>query len=416
MGNNNLELPWSSVMTSNNLQNQIHQRPPTISHRRLELKPTTFNYGRILASPYLNYEMASSPYLKDPVPWSYGREDVPKFLENYGVSLQSWQEWIDRASELWMERNESSQQFLQVRNFFAFLANVFPLNFIMIIYLDYAPYVILRDILFVLVMVISLFLCYRICCMDGTNSRIEKKWKDLIHNINSSIGKNQGISARPCYCIDIDDQDTNQYASWLYTVGVTFDMEMKDGIVSLDPVDKNLPMQQHQGTCFDSMQQIEIMPPTSEDINWRLELKPIEVEFSTTARLRCIRQHKSCTHDMTAPWSYGREEIPAELSSHGVTLTIWQEWVDRATTLWRERIQQKIINSTMDNSLRRLFVLYILFFVLAPNWIPWNSYSFLMGYVTIISIGYGFGRMLILWRDYEQQSEFLSNEKSGQIS
>jgi len=62
----------------------------------------------------------SNPILP-PVPWSHDREDVPLWLANQGVPLKAWQEWVDRANELWLERNQSNLATSKTMNCFFLL-------------------------------------------------------------------------------------------------------------------------------------------------------------------------------------------------------------------------------------------------------------------------------------------------------
>jgi hypothetical protein len=248
---------------------------------------------------------------------------------------------------------------------------------------------------------------------DDEIFRIEMKWSDLINHINSKLESTTTLGARHCYTPDIVGRDCCPRGINRYTVGIIFwnkdegenhPLSRKENN-KVNPNKEDMHMKQSGVNQFDSFRK--------NTSNWKLSLRPIDPNFGQDKG--CISwllcSSSTSKNNITVPWSYGRGEVPTWLSSQGVTLTLWQGWLDQASSLWIERIEQ---NEILWNRKRYMSLYYL---VILPLFVPWTLilpdeyYSYLLGFMSIITLIslYCFIAQ-VKWQE-KQQYAFLDNER-----
>jgi hypothetical protein len=338
-------------------------------------------------------------YSTDHVPWSHGREVVPLWLSNYGVILGVWQEWVDRGTSLWLERNAALRKLIESER-------TFRLLFILEIPLMIVSLILLLTTVFhvwylFLLFFIMFFLAYRICWRRYKNAvifRNEEKWSELIRDINSSLKNHTPISARHCYRQNIVNCDCCLTLLTTYTLGVVF--------WSDDP--KKFPTTecthhpQIGGDPYDTV----LKQSNADHLDWVIKLRPVDPNFGRVKGcIQCLWD--TSNQKIVVPWSYAREKVPTWLSFQGVTLTAWQGWLDQASSLWIERIQQSNKISKMKLLVNTLNLLICLPWTMI---IPTEDNPYLLGIMVMYSmIVLSFIVTFSKW-EVRQQYEFLENE------
>jgi hypothetical protein len=199
---------------------------PPLTETEFEWRPTNSNCGRITFCTDCWLLGGSKPV--PPVPWSHGREEVPLWLANQGVPLMAWQEWVDRADALWLERNQSNLTTFKTMScfFLVFLMTMgIAVGTVFFIPFDSVPRV--MGILFSLFFVLIVCLKCNSCRAQSKFLQNEAKWSDLIQDINrGKVCKDLGLHVKANQNQDhYYDSDTRAHTSVTYTVGLTFMIE-----------------------------------------------------------------------------------------------------------------------------------------------------------------------------------------------
>jgi hypothetical protein len=119
------------------------------------------------------------------------------WLANQGVPLKSWQEWVDRATSLWMERNRSNLNTSKIQTYlFLLFPIIMILTFVSVALLPWESKVYGTAIAFpsALLIIIALIILSRKAQSDFL--QIEDKWSDLVQDINRGICKDLGIHVK----------------------------------------------------------------------------------------------------------------------------------------------------------------------------------------------------------------------------
>jgi hypothetical protein len=196
-------------ITSNTIQNtnkksypktptKIPMDDPSATDTEFEWRPTDTNYGDMFFSS--NFCHLSSDNYFPPVPWSHGRDDIPLWLVNQGVPLNSWQNWVDRATSIWMERNRRKLNMYKAQCF------LFLCFFLMIILATMQLESDTIDIPFFILIVLFILSSLK---SNFDSLQVEAMWSDLIQDMNCGICKDLGIQVKP-------KQDQQDYYSWYY--------------------------------------------------------------------------------------------------------------------------------------------------------------------------------------------------------
>ena len=170
-----------------------------------------------------------------PVPWSHGREDVPLWLANHGVPLKSWQDWVDQATSLWMERNQRNLNTTKTRNcLFLLFPLMMILTFVSVALLPFEKKIYAMAIMFPSALVIMIILIIVSRKGESDFLQIEAKWSDLIQDINRGICKDLGIRVKAkqdqqhyfhSNSSDSGVHTSGSHYSISYTVGLIFMIE-----------------------------------------------------------------------------------------------------------------------------------------------------------------------------------------------
>jgi hypothetical protein len=104
----------------------------------------TIEFGLVPLNPFV-YCGLEAFYNTDQVPWSNGRDVIPLWLANHGVSVDLWQEWVDRATILWMEHNRVCQRQIKLGSNYAFR---FPIAMSLLIISPYLPSIMMFVVFF----------------------------------------------------------------------------------------------------------------------------------------------------------------------------------------------------------------------------------------------------------------------------
>jgi len=356
---------------------------------------------------------------EDQVPWSHGRESVPLWLANHGVALDAWQEWVDRATELWIDRNKVCRKLIMSGRNITLYSSI---NTALWLPTTYLP-----DTIIFFLWRFGLFLSSMLCCTYVLKwkrfrafelSRIEENWSDLIRDIQASLGKdNNGLIANNCYNETFGKLGCCPNAVHLYTIGIRFIHNSKDGYTTYhdDSCRKTSFLTNHMRTrdygskCLYDLHE---SPSTlqTDDINVTLKLIPCDLNFGQNLT---SLSHPKCTHsqNIVIPWSHGPDEVPNWLSSRGVTLTSWQEWVNQASVLWIDRIQQSNKHSRIENKcLLGIMVILLLTIIPFLSFVPRESSYFQTGKWIIISFVFIYLCLAMTTLTFTQQSDFLKIE------
>jgi hypothetical protein len=201
--------------------------PSTTTETEFEWRPTNTNYGRM--SLCSDFWCLSGNDTIPPVPWSHGREEVPLWLSNQGVPLNAWQDWFDRATSLWMERNQSNLNTSKSRNcLFLLFPLIMILTFVSVALLPWESKIYGMAIIFPFTFMIMIVIL--VVSKKGQSNflEIEAKWSDLIQDINRGVCKDLGIRAKAKqdqqHYYHSNSSDSHIHSS-VYTVGLIFMIE-----------------------------------------------------------------------------------------------------------------------------------------------------------------------------------------------
>jgi hypothetical protein len=366
---------------------------------KFEWKPTNLNYGLVPLNIFC-YHGLDTFYNTDQVPWSHGREVVPLWLANDGVTLNTWQEWVDRGTALWIERNEVLRKLIKLGSTYTRLL-FFEISLIFIS--PYLPYTLVFLVWHIFLFFYIMFLfVYGIWWRRFKNEaiyRIEEKWSDLISDMNSILENHTPINAQHCYRQNTVSCSCCQRPLTNYTVGVTFCKKV-EGEKSLNE------------SSFRKMKPKDspTTESTFEDFIWEIKVRPVDPNYGRFKRFMSYVWGTS-DKDIMVPWSYERDKVPKWLSFQGVTLTEWQGWLDQANSLWIERIQQSNKISKMKLLMSLLYLPLLLLI-----WIPWRiviprEYShYLLRFIVLLSMILFCFLIAFSKFDQRQQFVFLENE------
>jgi hypothetical protein len=343
------------------------------------------NYGLVPLNLFSYHELDDF-YSINQVPWSHGREEVPLWLANYGVTLNNWQEWVDRGTSLWLERNEVLRKLIKLGSTYTWLG--FSTISLMII----SPYLPETSVFFACQLFLFFFmmflLVYDIWWRRFKNEalyRIEEKWSDLIRDMNSILENHTSISARHCYRQNTVSSDCCLRPLTKYTVGVVFwsdDPSFRKEKPKMFLTTEGVNIPQNRMNPYDSVPK----QSNADDLDWVIKVRPVDPNFGRVkGYIQCL--WNAPAQDIIVPWSYGRDEVPTWLSFQGVTLTAWQGWLDQASSLWIERIQQNKTNLKMK-LLMSLIYLPVLLLICVP-WIiviPAEYSPYLLGIMVMLSM------------------------------
>jgi hypothetical protein len=408
-----IDCEWSSAI-------QLSPLDPKVE-LRLEWKPTNISFGRVPWNQFIYFGLESWYSSKVEVPWSYGRDEIPHLLthKNHGITMDLWQKWVDQATQLWIERNESCRQLIQFGNYYTLTHFVMITIWILTVY--FPENMVSREWISVMVILSILLFIIHLCWGQFRKyelRRCEEKWSNLIQDIESSV---QGLRVEHCYNmttpIVICCQPIN---SSKYTVGLTFIIQETAGgnvsEVNFYRKEEQQVTEQQLNVNPSSLEKTDVSPqshPTTGYPNdslwnsasgntihsndWKLKLIPIHT-----------MSHQNRTTVVT--WSQNREDVPTWLSSRGITLEIWKEWWDHANIISMDRVQQNCNLAKWKRNGYIPIVVILLLLIPLMIFVPEQSDYFTIGFWFIMSVAYIYAVAVSIYWEYIQQSNFLRNE------